>query len=238
MLRSVTLHPGILASGAPDLLFLVVVFAALPAAAVLGLALAGRLELTRTVLVHAPAERVWEFVRHFPTLHERHGKARELCRITDWALRHGDGEGAGTVWRAQGTWDGMPYWADIEVVRADPGSEMTFSLRRDSLGTHRGLREHSGTLTLEAVGSDATKLTWRLRARLRGPRLILARMSSCTKLQARLFDQGLRSLKVEIDNAARQTPAGPRREADGPSSRPATHPPPPVRIPPGSETSA
>lgn len=232
------MHPGILASGAPDLLFLVVVFAALPAAAILCLALAARLELTRTVLVHAPAERVWEFVRHFPTLHERHGKARDLCRITEWTLRHGDGERAGTVWRAHGDWDRAPYWADLEIVRADPGRELTFVLRRDSLGTHRGLRRHLGTLTLEAAGSDATKLTWRLQADLRGPRLVLARITSRARLQARLFDQGLRSLKVEIDNAARQTPAGPRREADGPSSRPATPPPPPVRIPPGSETSA
>lgn len=227
---------GILAGGGPAVLLLVLVLAVLAAgAAGLLLLFARRLELTRSVLVHAPVGRAWELVRHLPTLHERHGKARDLCRITEWTLRHGDGERAGTVWRAHGAWDGAPYWADLEIVRADPGRELTFVLRRDSLGTHRGLRRHLGTLTLEAVGSDATKLTWRLQADLRGPRLVLARMTSRARLHARLFDQGLRSLKVAIDNAVRET-AETGRHADGP--HPVTPPPPPARIPPGPETSA
>jgi hypothetical protein len=112
---------------------------------------------------------------------------------------------------------------------------LTFALRRDSLGTHRGLRRHLGTLTLEAAGSDSTKLTWRLQADLRGPRLVLARLTSRARLQARLFDQGLRSLKVAIDNAGRET-AETGRHAGGP--HPVTPPPPPARIPPGPETSA
>ena len=227
---------GILAGGGPSVLLLVLSLAVLAAgAAGLLLLFARRLELTRSVLVHAPIGRAWELVRHLPTLHERHGKARDLCRITEWTLRHGDGEGAGTLWRAHGAWDGAPYWADLEIIRADPGRELAFVLRRDSLGTHRGLRRHLGTLTLEAAGSDATKLTWRLRADLRGPRLVLARITSRARLQARLFDQGLRSLKVAIDNAGRET-AETGRHAGGP--RPVIPPPPPARIPPGPETSA
>lgn len=182
--------------------------------------------------MHAPAGRVWEFVRHLPALHERHGKARDLCRITEWTLRHGDGEHAGSVWRVRGAWDGSDYWADLEIVKVDPGRQLAFSLRRDSLGTHRALRKHVGTLLLEETGSGTTKITWNLRAELRMPRLLLARLRSRSRLQARLFDQGLRSLKVLIDNSEREATQSGRTANASPTS--ATEPLPSVRIPPSS----
>jgi len=225
-----------IADGASNLLLLVIALVVASAVAVsLGLAIAGRLDLSRSVLVHAPTSRAWEFIRHYPTLHARHGKARDLCQINEWMLRRGQGEDAGTVWRALGTWGGAEYWADVEIIRVDPGKELAISLRRDSLGTHRGLRGHLGSLSLEAVAPDTTKLTWRLRARLRGPRLILERLVACPRLQARLLDQGLRSLKVEIDDDALQAVDDAPRPADRPGAVTAT-PPPSVRMPP--ETTA
>lgn len=225
------MHSGILAAGGTAVFLVALLFGVLGAGAA-GLLIGRRLDLTRSVLVHAPLGRVWEFVRHLPALHERHGKARDLCRINEWTLCHGDGEHAGSVWRAHGAWDGSEYWADLEIVRVDPGRQLAFTLRRDSLGTHRGLRKHIGTLLLEEAGSSTTKITWRLRAELRVPRLLLARLSSRSRFQARLFDQGLRSLKVAIETSDREATQA-ARPADG-SPMAATAPPPPVRIPPSS----
>lgn len=226
----------VFAGGAANLQPLVIALALLSVAVVaLGLVIAGRVNVSRSVLVHAPADCAWEFIRHFPTLHSRHGKARELCPITEWVLRRGDGERPGTVWRALGSWDGTEYWADVEIVRNESGRELAVSLRGDSLGTHRGLRGHVGSLTLEPVGSTTTKVTWRLRARLHGPRLILERFGAGPRLHARLLDQGLRSLKVEIDGAARRStedPVQPASRADAAGAPP----PRPLRFPP--ETTA
>jgi len=221
------------AGGAASLHPIVVALALLSATiVVLALVMAGRVDLSRSVLVHAPADRAWEFIRHFPTLHSRHGKARDLCPIAEWVLRRGDGESAGTVWRGLGTWGGTGYWADVEIVRNVPARELAVSLREDSLGTHRGLRGHLGSLTLEAVDAGTTKVTWRLRARLRGPRLLLERLGAGPRLQARLLDQGLRSLKVEIDGAARRV----AEDALQPAGRADAPPPRPMRFPP--ETTA
>ena len=223
------MHSGILAAGGTAVLLLVLLLAVL-AAVTAGLVLLRRLELSRSVVVHASRDQVWEFVRHLPSLHERHGKARDLCHITGWTLRHGDGEGAGSVWRAHGAWEGADYWADLEIVKVDPGRRLAFTLRRDSLGTHRALRKHLGTLLLEETGSGTTKITWRLRAVLRMPRLLLARLGSRSRLQARLFDQGLRSLKVAIDNSGPDAPPTGRPANTSPTASASTISP--ARIPP------
>ncbi|MBI4169231.1 MAG: SRPBCC family protein [Acidobacteria bacterium] len=219
------------------------VSALLPVAAVSILLLAGRLDLRRSVLVHVPAAEAWETIRHFPGLHERHGKARGLVAIEQWTVRRGDGESPGTVWRAHGRWGEAAYWADVEIVRADPGRELAITLIRDSLGTHHGLEGHLGSMTLEAIAPGTTKLTWRLRARLRGPRLRLARTLSAPRLRARLFDQGLRSIKVRIEQAAARAAGASGSAAPaghGPRARPGTIetpladgpiPPPPDRRP-------
>lgn len=223
------MHSGIPAAGGTAVILLVLLLAVL-AAVTTGLVILRRLEVSRSVVVHASRDKVWEFVRHLPSLHERHGKARDLCDITGWTLRHGDGEGAGSVWRAKGAWNGADYWADLEIVKVDPGRQLAFTLRRDSLGTHRALRKHLGTLLLEETGSGTTKITWRLQAVLRMPRLLLARLSSRSRLQARLFDQGLRSLKVAIDNSVPDEPrAGRPLDASPAADAPA---PPPARTPP------
>ncbi len=201
-----------------------IIAAALFAALLVAFVWIGRLELRRTVLVHARADRVWGFVRHFPTVHARHGKARGLGSVESWSLERGDGEGAGSVWRAGGLWGEAPYWAEIEIVRCRPGRELAITLLRDSLGTHRGLREHLGSLVLEPISSETTKLTWCLRARLRGVRLRAARLRSLTSLQARLFDQGLRSIKMTIETIV-ELPAAGSASADPAPSPPAASPP-------------
>ena len=222
------MHFGILAAGGTAVLLLALVLGALAAGAA-GLLFLRRLEVSRSVLVHVPPERAWEFIRHLPALHERHGKSRDLCHITGWTLRHGDGEHAGSVWRAQGAWDGADYWADLEIVRVDPGRLLSFTLRRDSLGTHRALRKHLGRLLVEETANGTTKITWRLAANLRVSRLLLARLTSRSRLQARLFDQGLRSLKVAIDNSGPMA-SGAAPAADT-SPKTTAPPPPPARNP-------
>lgn len=215
-------------SSAPLLLLAASLLVVVPLiAVVLGLLPGCRLDLSRSVLVHAPAEVVWDQVRGLPALLSRHGKARDFGLIADWTARHGNGESPGSVWRAHGTWRGSPYWVDVEIARVDPGKEVAIRLRRDSLRTERGLREHLGALTLQPLGPEATKVTWRLRARLRGPRIVLARLASSGSLQARLLDLGLRSLKIEIDRLARDReapaghPAGAAREIVVPPRPPA-----------------
>jgi hypothetical protein len=203
-------------------------------AAFFGLLPGGRLDLSRSVLVHASTESAWEIVRKLPDLHGRHGKTKDFGSIVGWSLRHGDGESAGSVWRVQGTWRRVPYWADVQVIRIVSGRELTIRLLRDSLGTERGLRDHLGSLSLEMIGPDATKITWRLRARLRDPRLLLARLLSLPRLRARLFDVGLRSLKVEIDQVVRQERTARAAPAGPPDDLAVPAPPPPARIPPES----
>jgi hypothetical protein len=203
------------------------------------LLLAGRLDRRRSILVHVPLAHAWKAIRHFPGLHERHGKARGLVAIERWTLHRGDGESPGTVWRVHGLWGGAPYWADVEIVRVEAGRELAITLVRDSLGTHRGLVGHIGSLTLEAIAPGSTKLTWQLRARLRGLRLRLAHARSATRLRARLFDQGLRSIKVRMEQATDATAAAsvsmppveqeprPRRGAmEAPPVEGPLHPPP------------
>jgi hypothetical protein len=222
-----------LAHGAPLFLLVAAALVLLPLlAALLGLFPGSLLDLSRSVLVHASGERVWEFVRRLPDLHARHGKIRDFGSIAEWTLRHGDGESEGSVWRARGTWGDSPYWGDVEILRFGPGKELTVRLRRDSLGTEKGLRDHLGSLTLEEIGPDATKLTWRLRARLRGPRLLCARLVSSPRLRARLLDQGLRSLKVEIDNATRELEHAADRSTEPSGTLAVPAPPPPARMPP------
>jgi|SRR5207245_1944923 len=230
-----------LGTAAPILLILALL---LVAAGVLFVS-SGRLDLRRSVRVHVPLAFVWSAVRHVPTLHGRHGRALKDGGIDDWILRRGDGESAGSIWRGHGRWGGLPYWVDVEIVRSKPGRDLAITLTRDSLGTQRRLRGHLGELILEEVAPGTTKVTWRLRARLRGARMRAERLLSLPRLQARLLDHGLRSLKVgierefalEADAALREDPArgaGPRSPdlaATLTIDRPAAPPPRPPRQP-------
>jgi hypothetical protein len=175
-----------------------------------------RIDLSRSVLVRAPVATTWEFVRRMPVLLARHARVREHGGFEDWSLQRGDGVLAGSVWRGRGRWDGGEYWADIEVVRCEPEREFAVRLLRDSLGTHRGLRDHLGSMRLEPIAPAATKLTWRLRARLKGPRLRLARVLSPDLLRARLMDQGMRSIKVAIETIVEAPAAEPPKVSGRP----------------------
>ena len=186
-----------------------------------------RLNLRRTVLLHTPAHSAWEGIRCLPTLLARHGRIRDRGTIEDCLPLRGDADAPGAIWRARGTWGRRAYWAEIEVVRLEPGREVGVRLVRDSLGTHRGLGGHAGILTLEETGPGASKLTWRLRAELRSPRLRVARLVGSDRLAARLLDLGLRSVKVSLEQTAREAaepsspaPAGASGRADATSSDP------------------
>ena len=218
----------------PSGLILLVALGALLLVLVLFLPATGRIDLSRSVLVRAPVTTTWEFVRRLPALLARHARAREHGGFEDWSLQRGDGSAAGSIWRGRGRWDGGEYWAEIEVVRCQAEQEIAIRLLRDSQGTHRGLRDHLGSMRLEPVAPAATKLTWRLRARFRGPRLRLARVVSPDLLRARLLDQGMRSIKVAIETTV-EAPAVDAQETAGRPDRPgidAMPPPAPPRRPP------
>ena len=186
----------------------------------LGLVLRGRrFDQRRSVLIRAPAARVWDSVRHLPALLGGFAKARDFGDVQDFFLRAGDGETPGSVWRVEGSWESAPYWAEVEIVRCTPEQELAFRLLRDSFGTHRRMCHHLGSLTLEAMDAGITKLTWRLRATLRGPRLLAARLLWSDRLQARLLDQGLRSIKIALEASERRAPGTPSPGAPPPGVR-------------------
>jgi uncharacterized protein YndB with AHSA1/START domain len=163
-----------------------------------------RLDVRRSVRVHASPRQVWDRIASLPDLHGRHGKTREHGRLEAWSLRQGDGTAGGSVWRATGTLDGSPYWTEVEVVRAEPPRLLEIALRADALGTERGIRAHRGVLTLEPADTGGTKITWTLQARLRGMRLRTLRLVACARLRALLLDLGLRSIKGRIETAAEE----------------------------------
>jgi hypothetical protein len=164
----------------------------------------------RSVLVHVPLARAWEVVGDLPSLIRHHGRLDAARRIESWALQRGDGRIAGTIWRVEGRWGVSPYSAELEILACEAPHRLEFRLRRDSLRTHRGLLEHCNSMTLEAIGPERTKISWTLRARLRAGRLRAAWLLSRPRLQARLFDVGLRSIKMALEQESRD---------DAPSAR-------------------
>jgi hypothetical protein len=174
--------------------------------ALLALFLSRRSQLgyERSVILHLPEERAWEAVRDFPSLHAAHARCRQHLVIRETSLRHGKGPGAGSVWRQSGSWSGGRYWADLEVTEYDPPRRLSVRLLRDSLGTHRGVLRHHGILTLVSEGPAATKLTWRLSARIVGARLAVLGFLTPDRLRARLLDLSLRSVKRALDGHARR----------------------------------
>ncbi|MGH9749809.1 MAG: SRPBCC family protein [Candidatus Polarisedimenticolia bacterium] len=168
-------------------------------AAVLLFRAAGRFETRRSVLVRIPHDRIWEIVRDLPDLHSRHGKGRAFGGLVSWEVLRGDGAGAGSLWAAQGDWKGGPYRAEIALVEVEAPRRLVYALRRDSFGTHRALRTHRASLTLEPAGAGVTKIALHLEARLRGVRARLLCLLSRPVLEARLLDLGLRSFKVHLE---------------------------------------
>jgi hypothetical protein len=191
------------------------------AALVLALRAAGRLDLRRAVLARVPVAVAWTALGDVSALLGRHGRRGDGQVMDSFTLRHGDGLSGGSVWRAHGRRDGLPYWADLEIVRCEPLRELRLSLVGDVLGIERRLRGHTLTLRLEPVGPMMTKLTWRLSARL-GPALALQRMVAPQRLAGRLFDRSLRSIKLSLEAEDARPPAEP--SAAGAAPEPAVDP--------------
>lgn len=241
------MHPATAAAPTLALVVLLGAGALLLAALAFAVTLGGRLDLTRSVLVRVPLDEAWRFVRSFPAMHSAHLRSGAPGAVEAWTLRQGDGESAGSLWRASGRWRGAPYWAEVEIVQSSPDEGLAVRLVRDSLGTHRGLRSHLGSLTLHAVGPGTTKISWSLRVRLRGTGLRAIRLFDRRRLQARLLEPSLRAIKVALERSgspgeeAATGPAGsvPRAAGPPPSPRPgataekmAPPPSPPPRRPP------
>jgi len=157
------------------------------------------LSLHRSVLLHAPVPLVWQQIEDFPGLLAQHGRGRTLGAFSRHDFVKGDPRSSGSVWRTRGTWSGSDYWVDGELVRVEAGREIVIRLLRDSLQTHHGLRGHVARLTLKANGPGTSKLTWELQARFRPTRLLWHRHCDRVRLNARLLDICLRSVKVDID---------------------------------------
>lgn len=172
---------------------------------------------TRSVLVHVPIDRAWELVRDFPALFAAHGRGRPLLRVQSSRIDRGDGLSAASLWQQRGTWAGRPYSADIEVLESDPPHALAVRLVRDTLGSERGLLRYRGELRLRAESPRTTKITWQLSARIHGLPMLLARAFVPERVDARLLDLSLRSLKAAIDGGTR--PAGVGKSAPFPIPR-------------------
>jgi len=174
------------------------------------------LALHRAVLLHAPAPLVWSQIEDFPRLLAVHGRGRTFNAFGRHAFVKGDPGSSGSVWRTRGNWEGTDYWVDAELVRVEPGRQIVIRLLRDSMHTHHGLQGHVARLTLQPNGPGTSKLTWDLQARFRAARLLWQRHCDRTRLNARLLDICLRSVKVAIDNGCSDhTATDVARIADG-----------------------
>lgn len=197
---------------------------------------AGRIDDRRSVLIHAPAAVVWERVRRVPDLLLTFGKLLDHARMDEPVVPIGmdeppvpaaDDAAPGSRWRLEGFWKAAPYWAEVELVRVRPQQTLEIRLAGDAFKTERGLGDHRGSLTIEAEGPELTKLSWQLRAHLKGPRLQTRHLLAPTTVRARLLDLRLRAIKVALEkqvaNATAPLPARPAPQT--PTSRKPLPPP-------------
>ncbi len=182
------------------------------------------LSLRRSILLHAPAPLVWPRIQDFPGLLAEHGRGRTLGAFSRHSFVSGAPHSSGSVWRTMGTWAGSDYWVDVKLVRVEPEREIVVRLLRDSLHTHYGLRGHAARLTLQPNGPGTSKLTWELQARFRPSRLLWQRHCDRVRLNARLLDICLRSVKVAIDRADGDDPADVASPPAGHQEGPRLHP--------------
>ncbi len=196
---------------------------------------ARRIDERRSVLIHAPVAVVWEKVRQVPDLLLRFGKLIDLAGMEEPPRAGAEEAAPGSRWRLCGLWEDAPYWLEVELIRTRPRRGIEFRLARDGFGTERGLRDHRGSLTLESVGPEQTKLTWRLQTRFFGARLRALHLLSPATLRARLLDLKLRAIKVAVEN---ELPDGAAASRDGAARRDLapdeTVPPPAPSRPPES----
>jgi hypothetical protein len=163
---------------------------------------------TRSVLLHVPIDRAWEMVRDFPVLFAAHGRGRPLLRVQTSDLERGDGRSPHSVWRQRGTWNGRPYAARVEILEVDAPTALAVRLVGDNLRSERGLLRHRGELRLRAEGRRSTKVTWQLSARIHSLPMLFARLLVPERVEARLLDLSLRSLKAAVDGGTRPAGAG------------------------------
>jgi hypothetical protein len=163
----------------------------------------------RSVLLQVPIEEAWEALRDFGALHAAHGRGRPVMSIESSTLKRGDGLEPGSIWRQKGTWDGVPFWSEIEVVESEAPQRIVVSLRGDSFGTQSGLMRHRCEIDLARFDAHSTRLRLRMTARLNNLRLVLARTFSPERMHARLLDLGLRSLKLAIEGSGVTAPSAP-----------------------------
>jgi hypothetical protein len=163
------------------------------------------IDTRRTVVLHLPPEQVWRMASEIPALLAAHGRGRPVLDITGWRIVQGDGSRTGTIWRSEGTWDRRPYWSEIELVAIRAPYGLALRLVRDALGTERALLRHRVEMHVIEVCKGRTKLTWRLSARIHRVRTLFGRYFASERIEARLLDVSLRSVKValELDGRAR-----------------------------------
>jgi hypothetical protein len=193
-----------------------------------------RMETSRAIRLHLPSDMVWAGVRDFGALHARHARGQPWLRIESSVLVEGDGRTAPSVWFQRGRWHDQPYWAEIELVTIEPPRCVAVRLRRDSLGTQRGLRKHRCELRLVSEGDRESKLVLIVAARFSGVRLPSLRRLAPDRLRPRLLDLSMRSVKHAV-GAAEVTTAGPARGTGrpaGPQPPDDLHAPPPSPPPP------
>jgi hypothetical protein len=148
-----------------------------------------------------PIEEAWKSIRDFGALHMAHGRGRPLVKIGSSTLLRGDGLEPGSIWRQRGTWDGANFFCEIEIVESEAPQRLVVSLHRDSFGTQQGLTRHRCIIDLAPFDAHSTRLRLRMTARLNNLRLVLGRTFSPERMQARLLDLGLRSLKLALEGA-------------------------------------
>ena len=163
---------------------------------------------TRSVLLHIPIDRAWELVHDFPALFAAHGRGRPLLKVHTSTLERGDVNTPHSVWRQQGTWGRRPYSARIEILEVAAPTALAVRLLGDNLRSERGLLRHRGELRLHAVGARSTKVTWQLSARIHSLPMLFARLLAPERVEARLLDLSLRSLKAVVDGGTRPAGAG------------------------------
>jgi hypothetical protein len=193
-----------------------------------------RLETSRAIRVHLPRDLVWAALRDFGSLHAQHARGRPRLRIESSRLLQGDGSAPRSVWIQRGRWGEQPYWAEVELVACEAPHRLAVRLRRDSLGTERGLRDHRCELRLHRHDERDTRIVLAISARFSGVRLpCLARLAP-ERLRSRLLDLGMRSVKHAV-GAAEMIIAGAERDPASDDGLPAPgmlDAPPPSRTPP------
>lgn len=177
-----------------------------------------RLETSRAIRVHLPLDLAWAAVHDFGSLHAQHARGRPYLRIESSRLLRGDGTTPQSVWIQRGWWGDLPYWAEIELLSFEPPRRLAVRLRRDALGTERGLRRHRCEIRLHGQDARETTIVLAIGARFTGWRLPCLVRIAPERLRSRLLDLGMRSVKHAVGAAEMRLPETARAIAPGSAS--------------------